>query len=99
MGAPTYGEKRQLWEKLVLVERRAAAELAYQAELAAAAEERRDARGETPTRVIPEPQRPSAAELEAHNMTHIPVKAWCPICIRAKAHGAQHRAFPAHEKY
>ncbi len=43
LGAPYYGDKAALWKRLQEFEHKAKAELAYQAELNAAAAERRDA--------------------------------------------------------
>eukprot|EP00971_Amphidinium_carterae_P093016 1841238-Amphidinium_carterae.1 len=30
---------------------------------------------------VPAPQEPSAAERELHNLTHIPFRSWCEICV------------------
>eukprot|EP00971_Amphidinium_carterae_P008096 160322-Amphidinium_carterae.1 len=37
------------------------------------------------------PQEPSAAERELHNVTHIPFRSWCVICVRSKARGTYHK--------
>eukprot|EP00971_Amphidinium_carterae_P348665 6490618-Amphidinium_carterae.2 len=37
------------------------------------------------------PQEPSAAERELHNLTHIPFRSWCEICVRSKARGTYHK--------
>eukprot|EP00971_Amphidinium_carterae_P209657 4159003-Amphidinium_carterae.1 len=38
------------------------------------------------------PVRPSKAEVEAHNLTHLPYRSWCPHCVRAKARPRGHFA-------
>ena len=92
LGAPYYGEKRALWKRLQEYEHRAKAELAYQAELEAAATERREAQGEHPARMLSVPKAPSAEERVLHELTHIPARPWCEQCIRGKAAMTPHRA-------
>ena len=36
-------------------------------------------------KAMPQPVAPSAEEWVRHQLTHIPFKGWCPICIQAKA--------------
>ena len=36
-------------------------------------------------RVLRDPGQPSAAEIEEHNVTHIPYRPWCEACNRGKA--------------
>ena len=92
LGAPVYGDKDFLWKRLQEYEHRASAELAYQHELTRAAEERREAQGEHPARMLVAPTPPTELEMQMHSMTHIPAKPWCPLCIRGKATMAPHRA-------
>ena len=98
LGAPVYGDKTLLWKRLQEYEHRANAEFAYQHELARAAEERREAQGEHPARMLMVPTPPTEIEKEMHNLTHIPAKPWCPLCIRGKAMMAPHRAVLPEEK-
>ena len=37
-----------------------------------------------PMTVIRDPGSPSAEEIELHNTTHLPLRSWCPICIKAR---------------
>ena len=34
---------------------------------------------------------PTQAEIEEHNVAHVPFRSWCPHCVKGKANGAQHR--------
>ena len=36
------------------------------------------------------PKEPTPQERELHELTHIPYRSWCPICVRAKARGTYH---------
>jgi len=42
-----------------------------------------------PLRFAPSPQRPSAADVEEHRVTHIPCRSWCRECVEGKALGEQ----------
>ena len=35
------------------------------------------------------------AEIESHNLTHLPYQAWCPACVMAKGKPEQHRSDPS----
>ena len=95
LGAPYYGDKAAMWKRLQEYEHRAAAELAYQAELNAAAAERREAQGEHPARQLVVPKPLSPEEKAMHELTHIPARPWREQCIRGKAVMNPHRAiFP-----
>ena len=53
-----------------------------------------DADGEDviqPGKPLPEPRIPSKAEVDAHNVTHLPYRSWCPHCVRARRPNSQHR--------
>ena len=32
---------------------------------------------------LPSPSLPSKAEVEHHNLTHLPYRTWCPFCVAA----------------
>ena len=98
LGAPIYGEKTKLWSRLVEYERLADGEKARQAEMIRQAEERGEQRDEALVKKVKLAEEPSKEEVELHNLTHIPAKPWCPICIAAKAGRAPHRAVPPDEK-
>eukprot|EP00971_Amphidinium_carterae_P249390 4950400-Amphidinium_carterae.2 len=34
---------------------------------------------------VPAPQEPSAAERELHNLTHMPFRSWCEICVKSRS--------------
>ena len=38
-----------------------------------------------------DPRRPTEHEVEEHNLTHVPYRNWCPICVRAKGKDLDHR--------
>ena len=40
----------------------------------------------------PEPHRPSQAEVDAHNLSHINYRAWCPHCLMGRRPASQHRS-------
>ena len=40
---------------------------------------------------LPEPYVPTAAEVAAHNLTHLPYRCWCPHCVAARRPNTQHR--------
>ena len=40
---------------------------------------------------VPIPKGPSALEREKHNLTHMPYRAWCRFCVRARGRNRQHR--------
>ena len=98
LGAPIYGDKYNLWQRVLEYERRAEAEKAHQTEMARQAEERGLSRDEAPVRGLKLAEPPSKQEIELHNLTHIPAKPWYPICVAAKAGRAPHRAIPPDEK-
>ena len=41
-------------------------------------------------RVKSSPARPSADEVARHDVTHVPYRSWCPICIAASAREDRH---------
>ena len=40
---------------------------------------------------VADPKLPSAEEVEAHNLTHLPYRSWCPHCVRGKGKTMDHR--------
>ena len=40
---------------------------------------------------LPDPRRPTQAEVDDHNRTHLPYRNWCPHCIRGKGRDLDHR--------
>ncbi len=36
------------------------------------------------------PMKPSAEDIAAHNLTHLPYRNWCPVCVAAKAREDAH---------
>ena len=43
-------------------------------------------------KALPSPKLPSRAEVEHHNLTHIPYRSWCPICVAARRKKNAHRS-------
>ena len=41
-------------------------------------------------RIHPNPKNPTIEEIEGHNVTHIPYRSWCPICVQAKGKELDH---------
>ena len=46
----------------------------------------------------PDPMLPTLPEIEEHNMTHLPYRAWCPHCVRGRGESHQHRRSPGEER-
>lgn len=40
---------------------------------------------------IPNPVLPSKADVEEHELTHLPYRSWCAHCVRAKGRAADHK--------
>ena len=38
----------------------------------------------------PEPHRPSQAEVDAHNLSHVTSRSWCPHCLMGRRPASQH---------
>ena len=47
---------------------------------------------------LPSPVRVSKKEREEHNLTHIPYRSWCKICVRMRGMNKQHRKAKKSEK-
>ena len=47
---------------------------------------------ETVVRKMLDPRLPSEEEVERHNLTHLPHRNWCPICVKAKGKDMDHRS-------
>ena len=45
---------------------------------------------------LPSPSLPSKAEVEHHNLTHLPYRSWCPFCVAARRKNNAH--LPTGEK-
>ena len=48
--------------------------------------------------MIPQPSSPTADEWIQHQLTHLPFRSWCPICIQAKGKNPPHRKRKGREK-
>ena len=42
-------------------------------------------------RKLIDPRKPSQAEVAEHELTHIPYRNWCPICVRCRGKDLDHR--------
>ena len=42
-------------------------------------------------RPLPSPKEPSQAEIDRHNLTHLPYACWCPICVASRRPNDHHR--------
>ena len=55
-------------------------------------EEENQEEEEANTAVAPKiPIKPSQEEVDAHMLTHLPFRSWCPHCVRGKSKGKAHR--------
>ena len=41
---------------------------------------------------ILDPRLPTQSEVDEHNLTHLPYRNWCPICVQAKGKDMDHRS-------
>ena len=48
-------------------------------------------REEDVIRDLRDPKLPSREEIEKHNLTHLPFRDWCPICVKAKGREMDHK--------
>ena len=37
------------------------------------------------------PRLPTQEEIEQHELTHLPYRNWCPVCVKAKGKDLAHR--------
>ena len=44
-----------------------------------------------PATTLRTPTTPSPQEVAQHNLTHMPYRSWCPICVQSKGRSGQHR--------
>ena len=45
-----------------------------------------------PAQPLPQPKVPTAAQVAAHNITHLPYRPWCPHCVAARRPNSHHRS-------
>ena len=41
---------------------------------------------------LPQPKVPTQAQIDAHNLTHMPYRSWCPHCVAARRPNSHHRS-------
>ena len=41
---------------------------------------------------LPQPKVSTAAQIAAHNLTHLPYRSWCPHCVASRRPSTQHRS-------
>ena len=39
-----------------------------------------------------DPSLPTQEEVDEHNLTHLPHRSWCPVCIKARGKESPHKA-------
>ena len=37
-----------------------------------------------PVRIAKDPQQPTEQDIKEHNVTHLPHRSWCPVCVKAR---------------
>ena len=52
-------------------------------------EEHDEAGSRKPAKLL-DPQLPTKAEIEEHNLTHLPVRDWCPHCVHGAGRAVDH---------
>ena len=55
--------------------------------------ERISANKDAQIKKILDPRLPTQAEVDEHNLTHLPYRNWCPICVQAKGKDMDHLCF------
>ena len=45
----------------------------------------------TPVRIAKDPQQPTEQNIKEHNVTHLPHRSWCPVCVKARGREDMHR--------
>ena len=48
-----------------------------------------ETQGAAPLKTALAPTKPSAADVEEHNVTHIPYRSWCGSCVEGRVLGEQ----------
>ena len=48
----------------------------------------------TKAKAMTMPKQPTPQEIQEHNITHLPYRNWCPICVQAKGRQANHTKQP-----
>ena len=97
-GRPSYGTKQQMWRRLVEDEAAARRERYVQEELQRQLDTRREGQA-VPTGIpLPQVRQPTAAEREAHMLTHLPPAPWCEHCVMGRGTTAPHRRVEAEHK-
>ena len=44
-----------------------------------------------PVRIAKDPQQPTEQDIKEHNVTHLPQRSWCPVCVKARGREDMHR--------
>ena len=98
LGAPQYGSKKMLWERLQKKEKERQEDQEIQKEIARRERElQEDPRVRGPPLQIPGVTAPAELEKETHRLTHIPSKPWCEFCQRGKANDGAHESLGSDE--
>ena len=84
------GSKKKLWSRILATLDKQA--ILAETELAAVALDETQRRA-NPVHTANPPEDP--AEIDAHNLTHLPYQPWCPACVMAKGKPEQHRSDPS----
>ena len=91
--SPVWGSKAVLWERLRAAHALHVRDEAFRRETeAAAAQLQDDPRVEVKPLTFPDVAEPTAAERAAHEILHLPYKAWCIHCQRGKGRDVYHRS-------
>ena len=98
LGAPQYGSKKMLWERLQKKEKERQEDQEIQKEIARRERElQEDPRVRGPPLQIPGVTAPTELEKGTHSLTHIPSKPWCEFCQRGKANDGAHKSLGSDE--
>ena len=54
--------------------------------------------GALKARILPSPREPTHAEIDRHNVLHLPFEVWCPICVACRRPNDHHRHLHDHSR-
>ena len=60
--------------------------------------ENHDVQEALPPQGQPAPYTPTQSEIDNHNLSHLPYRSWCPLCVRGKGKASPHRAHGSHHE-
>merc|ERR1712194_359149 len=98
VGAPIWGTKEIMWERILNMEKIARGERAFQKQYAEELQKRTDGQEAIVPAQLVQPDEPSEQERREHELTHVPSKPWCRWCQMGKSRQLPHRAIMVQDR-